>query len=133
MRSALATYHDAIYLFDSANPVRWWSAALLAHAALERLLKSALISAGCTVAKPIKGEKNNVWWHDLANLASELAARCPNFPYKQLKDKLAIFDAYFEECRYPAKLDRVQGLGQEDRKIFDDAFSTINNFAHSIT
>ncbi len=132
MRAGLSTYHDAKYLFDSENPFRWFSASLLAHHALEQLLKSALISAGFTVAKPLKGEQGKAWGHDLVRLASQLAEKCPSFPFAELKDTLGSFDAYFEECRYPAELQKVTGLGQEENERFERCFFTINKFAHSL-
>jgi len=108
-RDAEATFDAATVLFDQNNPSFWFSASILGHHALEMLLKSALIRAGCTVATG-KPEDGHVWGHDLEELAKLLASKRPDFSF-QISQHLARFNAFFNELRYPRALKDVESLG----------------------
>jgi HEPN domain-containing protein len=124
--AAESTFSGALMLFRSPNFFVWFPAAILAHHALEKLLKSALIREGYAIAK---GERPHcVWGHDLVALARRLASKRPDFPLEVSRD-LAVFDAFFDELRYPRAVERVDYLGQEERILFTQLMERIRPFA----
>ena len=114
-------------LFQSHNFFVWFPAAILAHHALEKLLKSALIQQGYTVGKG-KREHGYVWGHNLRELARLLASRCSDFPEDTLDD-LAVFDTFFDELRYPQAVEKVEGLGREEGMLFGRLMERLRPFA----
>jgi len=97
--AAESTFSGAMELFRSNNFFVWFPAATLAHHALEQVLKSALIRVGYTIAKG-RPQDGYAWGHELVKLAQLLASKRQDFPLEILKD-LAVFDAFFDELRYP--------------------------------
>lgn len=130
-RAARANYNGAMYLFESTNPFHCFPASILGHHALEQILKSALICTGCKVAY---GEQKDgfVWGHKLAELAALLKKRCPTFPLGEFPKVFSIFDAYFEEFRYPREPEKHDGLGQYEAELFKDCFLKIEKFVFSM-
>jgi hypothetical protein len=118
----------AIRLFQSKNYLVWFPAAVLGHLALEKLLKSAAIQAGCpaTTGKPQEGY---AWGHSLVDLAQLLASKRREFPADVLKDDLAIFDAYHRELRYPRAVKQVLELGAEGRILLSALAESIRPYA----
>jgi hypothetical protein len=110
--AAECTSSGALTLFQSSNIFNWFPAAILAHHALEKLLKSALIREGCAITNG-KPQEGCVWGHDLVKLAELLASKRQDFP-RQLSEDLAVFDAFFDELRYP----RSPGVGAGRRNHF---------------
>lgn len=127
--AAESTFSGALKLFRSKNFFVWFSAAILAHHALEKILKSALICAGYRIAKG-KPEDGCVWGHDLVRLAELLAQSRSDFPMEMLPD-LAIFDAFFEELRYPQAVTKVEWLGQEEGVLLSQLMERLRPFAGS--
>src|SRR5215469_16625131 len=82
-------YAASKYLFNSGNPFLYFSAATLAHLALETYLKALLIHEGKTVFNPDAVHKLNpsiglkkpdcVWDHRLVELAKLFSSKQPNF------------------------------------------------------
>ena len=118
--AAERTLRAATLLFNLNDPFVWFSAALLGHHALEMLLKSALIRAGCPVEKG-KTEAGFVWGHDLDKLAKLLASKRQDFslqisphlemPLISCTTYLARYDVFFNELRYPNASPNVDSLG----------------------
>jgi hypothetical protein len=77
--AAECTFSGAVILFRSANPFVWFPAAILAHHALEQVLKSALIREGYAIARG-KPQDGCVWGHSLVELAQLLASKRQDFP-----------------------------------------------------
>jgi hypothetical protein len=114
-------------LFQSGNMFVWFPAAVLAHHTLETLLKSALIREGYTIAKG-KPQDGCVWGHNLVELAQLLASKRQDFPCQLSKD-LAVFDAFFNELRYPQTVEEVLELGQDEGILFSQLMEAIRPFA----
>ncbi len=74
-------------------------------------LKAALIVRGHSISQ------NAVWGHDLNQLAKLLFTK-RSLP-RQLKKDLQIFTDFFNELRYPSKLVKVEGLGEDEGKLLD--------------
>jgi hypothetical protein len=134
-------YDGAILLFDSPNPFVWFSAAMLGHHALEMLLKSALICAGCPIVEKGKPEDGSVWGHDLEKLAALLASKRPHFslqirtrwgiPLLSCKTYLGRYNAFFEELRYPRTAPNVDSLGPgcDEAELLTELMDGIRPFA----
>lgn len=116
------THAGARTLFESDNPVLWFSAAILGHQALEMYLKAALIRQGHRVGC------EDVWGHDLVELARRLQAKVSSFPARLMPD-LQVFTHYFNELRYPAELLNVAGLSQEEGAILENLVQSLRPFA----
>jgi HEPN domain-containing protein len=112
--AAEGTLQAATLLFNLNNPAVWFSASILGHHALEMLLKSALIQEGYTVV-PGKPEDGFVWGHDLEELAKLLASKRSDFSL-QISPRLARFDTFFNELRYPKALHNVDSLGPGEQE-----------------
>lgn len=115
-RDAEAACNAALLLFKQ-GPGHWFSASLLAHHAIELLLKSALIREGYTVKKG-RPENGWVWGHDTEKLASLLGAKRPDFSRRiaPAVKHLRRFDAFFNELRYPAITKDIDYLGPGDEE-----------------
>ena len=118
----------AIKLFQSKNYLVWFPAAVLGHLALEQLLKSAVIQAGCPVTKG-RPQNGHAWGHSLLALAQLLRSKRRDFPADVLKDDLAVFDAYHDELRYPQTVERVQELGAEEGTLLSSLMEIIRLYA----
>ena len=116
------THAGARALFESENPFLWFSAAILGHQALEMYLKAALIRRGHRIAR------QDIWGHDLVELAMKLQAKVNSFP-THLTPDLQVFTHYFNELRYPAELLNVAGLGQEEGALLDKLVKSLRPFA----
>lgn len=114
-------------LFRSSNFMLWFPAAILAHLALEQLLKSALLQAGCPIAQG-KPQAGYAWGHKLVELAQLLASKRREFP-SDILNGLAVFDAYFDELRYPQAVKKVEELGQEEGILLSRLMGCIRPFA----
>lgn len=115
-------------LFQSRDYLVWFPAAVLGHLALEQLLKSAAIQAGCPVTKG-KPQEGYAWGHSLVDLAQLLASKRREFPADLLKDDLAIFDAYHGELRYPQAVKQVLELGAEGGILLSGLMEGIRPYA----
>ena len=124
------TFSGALELFRSRNPFVWFPAALLGHFALEQLLKSALLESGCRIEK-FRNRAGNAWGHNLVELAEVLASKRPDFPIAVYPD-LAVFDAFFEELRYPRALEKVMELSDEHGALLVILMESIRPFAASV-
>jgi hypothetical protein len=106
-------------------------------------LKSALIANGMTVFDPnkIKLLETGVnltagdcaWGHGLINLAKKLEERSPNFDLSKemnfvgvvlktpmtIEEGLQIFEPFFSELRYPQEMNKVSGLGYDEKLLLD--------------
>lgn len=98
------TYAGAHLLFNNGNPLLGLPAAFLGHQALEMFLKAALIKQDRRVVN------EDVWNHNLVDLASELVKTGFNFPAGFVEDLLT-FNDFFEELRCPSPARKVQELG----------------------
>ena len=107
------TYKGARTLFNSGDFLLWFPAAILGHHALEMYLKAALMRKG---HRAVKGD---VWGHDLITLFNKLVMKVPALP-NDLPRKLAVFNDYFDELRYPQVLLKVEGLGEDEGRLLDD-------------
>lgn len=151
---AKINYTASAALFASGNPFLYFPAATLGHHALEMYLKAALICEGMTVFDPKKlrsldrapglRKKDCVWGHELVGLARKLSNRrgdfdltakldlpdCPevNMP-KTLLAGLELFDPFFSELRYPQKLNKLDGVGQEEKLVLDRLVALLIPFA----
>jgi len=126
--SSECMFLGAVKLFQSKDYLVWFPAAVLGHLALEQLLKSAAIQAGCPVTKG-SPQEGHAWGHDLVALAQLLASIRREFPAGTLKDDLAVFNAYHDELRYPQAVERVQGLGAEEGILLSGLMKCIRPFA----
>lgn len=109
---AKQTHAGAYTLFNSGNPFLWFSAAFLGHQALEMFLKAALIKQGRRV------DKEDVWGHNLVELATQLAQTGFDFPLG-FDDDLQKFNDFFEELRYPHPARKVKELGSIEGDSLD--------------
>lgn len=109
-------------LFSYGDPFLWFPAAILGHQALEMFLKGALIRAGFEISY------QDAWGHDLAGLAEKLAKRHPDFP-ADLIEQLQTFTNYFDELRYPTKLNYVDGVGEREDLMLDDLVTKLRPYA----
>jgi HEPN domain-containing protein len=119
---AEATYSGAQTLFLTDNVLVWFPAAILGHQALEMFLKAALIRKGRRIVK------KEVWGHDLRGLAGELVDHGVSFT-SQFMSELQKFTDYFNELRYPAKLQNVSGLGQEESLLLEALVGILRPYA----
>jgi hypothetical protein len=126
--SSECMFSGAMTLFQSKNFLEWFPAAILGHLALEQLLKSAAIQAGCPVTKG-RPQEGRVWGHNLVALAQLLASKRRDFPADRLKEDLAVFDAYHDELRYPQAVERVRELGAEEGTQLSCLMEIIRLFA----
>lgn len=119
---AEVTYAGAQTLFLSDNALVWFPAAILGQQALEMFLKAALIRKGHRVVR------GDVWDHDLCALAMKLISHgvvlTPEF-----MSELQKFTDYFNELRYPASLQNVMGLGQEDGALLEHLAQVVRLYA----
>lgn len=126
--SSECMFSGATTLFQAKNYLQWFPAAVLGHLALEQLLKSAVIQAGCPVAKG-RPQEGYAWGHNLVALAQLLASKRRDFPADMLKDDLAVFDAYHDELRYPQAVERVRELGAEEGILLSVLMESIRLYA----
>lgn len=127
LKWAWHTHAGAKKLFHDENPFLWFSAAILGHQALEMYLKTILIRLGHPV---VKGE---AWGHDLVGLASKMSQSNRQKVFgddaEEFVDKLQVFTNYFNELRYPSKLECVMGLGEEERDLLDELVDLLHPWA----
>lgn len=123
-----ADYVSARILFLSGTPIVWFSAAVLAQQALEKLFKAVLLSYGKSVSQ------QGVWGHDLEQLARDctdaslqLDDATAQFFHSDFYLALRKFTAYFNELRYPTKLKNVEGLGLEELDLLDNLVSVVRS------
>jgi HEPN domain-containing protein len=116
------TYAGAYELFHPKKPGLWFSAAVLGHQALEMLLKAALIRKGHSV---IQGD---VWGHNLTKLAKLMASETAGFP-PDIVANVGIFSDLFNELRYPKKLKKVKGLGEQEGKLLTTIVRVLRPYA----
>jgi HEPN domain-containing protein len=102
------SYFSAQTLFGDGNPFLWFGAACLGHQAIEMYLKTILIGRG---RRAVKGD---AWGHSLFVLLRQVCDTGIIVP-EHLVEDCNKFDAFFEELRYPARLNKVDGLGQEEQ------------------
>jgi hypothetical protein len=149
---AAIDYQAATILFETHDPFLLFPAATLGHHALEMYLKSALIANGLTIFDPKKvrlldPQVNLVaadcaWGHDLVELAKGLAQRSATFePSRQMsivgfltmkepmtiEEGLSIFNPFFGELRYPQKMNKVDGIGEEHKHLLDSLVSELRH------
>lgn len=134
------SFSAARRLFNINDPSLWFSAALLAHHALEMLLKAALIREGFTVAKG-KPQDGFVWGHSTEELAQLLNTKRPDFslnirhrrriPLISCPTYLARYDAIFNELRYPSASPNVDSLGpgEHEAELLAELINRIRPFA----
>jgi len=83
------------------------------------------------------------WGHVLVDLAKQLSTRrsdfdlaakldvpdCPglNMP-KTLCAGLELFDPFFSELRYPQELNKLEGVGQEEKQVLDRLVALLSPF-----
>ncbi|HJX85766.1 MAG TPA: HEPN domain-containing protein [Candidatus Angelobacter sp.] len=115
-------YAGACELFHPQKPHLWFSAAILGHQALELSLKAALTRKGHTVVK------GDVWGHDLTELAELLASKTIGFP-PEVVANVGIFSDLFDELRYPQKLEKVGGLGEEEGEVLTALIEMLRPYA----
>jgi HEPN domain-containing protein len=125
-------FESSKQLFESGSPATWFSAAILGHHALEMLLKSALFREGFPAARG-RPSDGFVWGHNLVDLARLLASKRADFPLEQSAEVLARFDAFFNELRYPADLDKVEELSEDDKYALVELVNHIRPFASPFT
>jgi HEPN domain-containing protein len=109
-------------LFEHCNPFLWFAAAQLGHQALETYLKAALIRRGRRIAN------NDVWGHDLIELASELESKGTKFDLGFLDD-LQKFNDLFRELRYPAPAVKILDLSMLEGELLDALVLTLRPLA----
>lgn len=139
--AAERTFEAAVLLFNVSNPFLWFSAAMLGHHALEMLLKSALIRAGCSVREGGRPEDGFVWGHDLEKLATLLHSARPDFsgnipPHPEVElisvsTYFARYNAIFNELRYPQASRNVDSLGpgEDEAELLANMMKVIRPFA----
>lgn len=125
--AAESTFSGAMELFRSKNTFVLFPAAILPHHALEQVLKSALIRAGYSIGKG-RHEDGFAWGHELVILAQHLASKRRDFPLEIFKD-LAVFDAFFDELRYPQAVEKVECLGYEEGILLSHVMQCVRPFA----
>jgi len=145
---------------DSKNPIYYFPAATLGHHALEMYLKAALICEGMTVFNPDKvppratdiclTKKDCAWDHKLIPLAKQLSERrtdfdlaakldlpdCPEVNRNRketLRAGFELFDAFFEELRYPDELRKVEGVGEYEKQVLDRLVALLRPFSSKQT
>jgi hypothetical protein len=119
----------ACVLYDHQDASVWISASLLAHYALEALLKSALLKAGFVITRE-KQNPERAWGHKLYELADQLASRRSDFPLDDLRDDLKLFTALFDELRFPCiPKGGFDSLGPTDKEPFIRLMSEIQHYA----
>jgi HEPN domain-containing protein len=121
---AEATYAGSQTLFLSDNALVWFPAAVLGHQALEMFLKAALIRHGHRISQ------SDVWGHDLGALAQRLIAHGVELKAELMRE-LQEFTDYFNELRYPARLNRVTELGREHGLILGALVESIRPYARA--
>jgi hypothetical protein len=127
--AANVTYDGAMRLFDSIDPLLCIPAAYLGHHALEMLLKAGLIKVGYTVAEG-KFEDGYAWGHNLVSLAQALASKYGNaFPIDEAEKELPVFDAYFEEVRYPTERKNAEILERQKGALLTKWMDNLKPFA----
>jgi len=150
---AKVDYKASGALFASGNPFLYFTAATLAHHALEMYLKAALISEGMTAFDPGKiklldpavglQKKDCAWGHNLAKLARELSRRRADFDLSALMNipgclvhempmtpqtGFELFDPFFSELRYPQELKKLEGVGAEEKIVLDELVRRLQLF-----
>jgi hypothetical protein len=136
-------YTASVQLFGSHNLFVYFTAATLAHHALEMYLKSALICEGMTVFNPVilksldpgyaLTRSNCAWGHCLVDLATRLSKKradlnlraemnipeCPSLLMPMtLEAGFALFDPFFSELRYPRDLKKCS-VSQDLKVVLD--------------
>jgi hypothetical protein len=149
---AAIDYQAASILFGTHDPFLLFPAATLGHHALEMYLKSALVVNGLTIFDPKKVKlldpqvnlvaADCAWGHDLVELAKRLAQRSGTFdPSRQMgivgylamkepmtiEEGLSIFDPFFRELRYPQEINKVDGIGEEHKRLLDSLVSELRH------
>jgi hypothetical protein len=84
-------------------------------------LKAALIRDGHRI------QKGDVWGHDLPSLLKELAIG-KQFP-QLVFDAAETFNWYFDEFRYPRELNKVEGIGESEGWLLEDAIQYLLPYA----
>jgi hypothetical protein len=113
-------------------------------------LKAALICEGLAVCEPRQASMLGLiaddcaWGHGLVGLARQLTSRrkdfdlaasldlpdCPGVTMpKTLLAGLELFDPFFSELRYPQKLKKLEGVGQEEKLVLDRLVALLIPFA----
>jgi HEPN domain-containing protein len=84
-------------------------------------LKAALIRKGRQISP------SDTWGHDLEALLKDLAgeAEFPELVYNCAK----IFNDYFDELRYPRRLKSVEGIGETEGWLLEEAIPFLLPYA----
>lgn len=156
--SAIQDHLAARILFTSGNPVVFFTAATIAHHALEMYLKSALIVAGFTIFDPRKikdldasealTKDRCAWGHNLPTLSQRLANEQTAFDLRAQLEVPGVlflsaqpmtldvafehFEPFFEEVRYPREYENFRGVGTDEKVILDAVVDVLRPFLPDI-
>src|SRR5579862_2138294 len=131
-------------LFTQPDTLMWLPAATLAHHAIERYLKAALIVAGVTICTKETAKKaeihDHIWGHDLVELGKRLGKLRREFKLNALlpisayilqtspcsvEMGLSHFDPFFTELRYPQRLERMDPVSPQDPILLDHIMDVV--------